>query len=113
MEIDADLRAQISGIIARHTGIPQERIRPENRLLHDLGIDGDDAGELLTDFAKTFHVEMSGFDFAMFFLSEPHLFNFWKFLFGKTKRLPPLTVDDLCRSAAAGKFEAASLSQNR
>jgi hypothetical protein len=50
-------------MIARYSDLASERIRPESRLLHDLGIDGDDAGYLLTDYAKTFQVDTSGFDF--------------------------------------------------
>jgi hypothetical protein len=55
---------------------------------------------------------MSILDFRKFFMGEPRLFNFLKFWFSNKGRLAPLTVDDLCRSAAARKFEAASLSHN-
>ena len=113
MDADADsIRADIGGLVAKHSGICAERISSKSRLLHDLGIKGDDAEYLLLEFSKKFDVDMSNFDFRKFFVGEPHLFNFLKFWFSNKERLAPLTVDDLYRSAAAKKFEAASLSQD-
>ena len=54
----------------------------ESRLLHDLGINGDDAECLMMEFSEKFGVDMSGFDFRKFFMGEPHLFSFLKFWFG-------------------------------
>ena len=103
MESEADpLRERIRDLIARRTGLRREEIVPESRLLHDLGIDGDDAAELLSEYSTTFGVEMSGFDSDRFFGGEPHLFNFWR-LVGKDRWLP-LTVEDLYRSALHKKF---------
>ena len=58
---EADLRQRVSQLIARKTGLSVVEIRPASRLFHDLGVAGDDAGELITEFAKTFDVDMSGF----------------------------------------------------
>jgi acyl carrier protein len=111
--VDADVKRDIFGLVAKHSGLHPERITAESRLLHDLGIDGDDAEYLLVEFSKKFEVDMNNFDFRKFFKGEPHLFNFLEFWFSTNERLAPLTVEDLYRSAAARKFEAASLSQNR
>ena len=97
-------REQVRNCVARHSGLAIEKIAPESRLLHDLGIDGDDANFLLIDYSKAFSVDMSGFTFDQFFRSEPHLFNFWKFFFGSKDHLLPLTVEDLYRSALQKKF---------
>jgi hypothetical protein len=69
--------------------VAPEKIKLESRLLHDLGINGDDAEYLLMDYSKTFHVDMSEFNFWKFFMGEPNLFNFWKFWFGDKRRFAP------------------------
>jgi len=91
-------------MVRRHSGLRPEKIRSESRLLQDLGIDGDDAEYLLVEFFERFDVDMSNFNFRRFFMGEPQLFNFLKF--GDKERLMPLTVDDLCRSAAARKIRS-------
>jgi hypothetical protein len=78
--------------------------RPASRLLHDLGIDGDDAADLLRDYSTSFDVDMSGFDFDRFFGGEPHLFNFGDSGSTAKDRWLPLTVEDLYRSALHKKF---------
>jgi acyl carrier protein len=85
------IRAEVCELIARHSGLDLERIGPEDRLLHDLGIDGDDAEKLLVDFSKRFGVDMSDFKFGNFFRGEA---SYWKISSGSEPLA--LTVDDLC-----------------
>jgi hypothetical protein len=105
MESAADpLKERICDLVSRQCGIRPEKIGSASRLLHDLGIDGDDAAELLSDYSTIFAVDMSGFDFDRFFRGEPHLFNFLRFWFGSKAELLPLTVEDLYQSALHKKF---------
>ena len=98
------IKANVLELIARHTGLELERIGPADRLLHDLGIDGDDAEDLLVDFSKKFEVDMDGFNFEDFFRGEG---SYLKVVFGSD--VLPLTVDDLWQSALAKKFRPAGL----
>jgi hypothetical protein len=50
--MDADVKAAIYGLVARHSGLRPEMITAESRLLHDLGINGDDAEYLLMEFLQ-------------------------------------------------------------
>ena len=63
MEDLVDLLSQLSGL-------PPEKIRPESRIYHDLGINGDDADELLRAFAREFNVDLTEFPFDKFFSDE-------------------------------------------
>jgi acyl carrier protein len=48
----------------------ENQIVPSTRLLHDLGIDADDAAEILAAFSEKFSVDLSSFPFSMHFGSE-------------------------------------------
>ena len=50
--------------------MPESRIFAESRLAEDLGLDGDDAHEFMTAFAKRFGVNLDGFMFSRHFGAE-------------------------------------------
>ena len=89
---DGDNEKQIVSLVAQKTGQSPSEISLETRLLHDLGITGDDAGELLTEYSEMFHVDMREFEFERYFTGES-----WWFL-GKGSKLP-VTVRDLVDAA--------------
>ena len=62
----ADLKERVNELVALKTGFPIGEIRPEKRLLHDLGITWDDAAELLTEIAREFNIDLKGFPFDRF-----------------------------------------------
>jgi acyl carrier protein len=100
--LDDDLEKWIIKLIVDVTGINPDRISLESCLNHDLGIDGDDAAELLSEYAAAFGVDMSGFHFSKYFQGEPHLFNWW--VPGPIAKLSPVTVRDLVEAARQKKW---------
>jgi hypothetical protein len=94
---------QIVGLISRRAGIPAVNIRLDSRLLHDLGITGDDAEELLDEFASRFEVEMEGFSFDEYFTGEPSVLHFLWVLGVRKKPIwedkKELTVSELVEAA--------------
>lgn len=99
--LDSDLEQRIIRVVAAQSGVDPTRITASTWLLHDLNIDGDDAEELLCDFAEVFQVDMAGFDFCRYFREEPNLLTLW---FGSTARLEPLTIRQLAYSASAHRW---------
>ena len=95
----AGLKERVNELVARKTGLKPDEFGPASRLLHDLGVAGDDAAELLTEFAEQFDVDFGEFRFEQFFPGEPHLFNFWEIQRGTMSNFLPLTVEDLYRFA--------------
>jgi len=81
---------------------------PETRLLHDMGLDGDDADEFLQAFAREFSVDMDRFPFQRYFGTEIDAGIRWctRKLFGDrgVEKLP-LTLQDLAVAARAGRWE--------
>lgn len=71
MESDNDpIVQQLKIMISENRGIPLQKLRLEDTLFQDLGMYGDDALEFLVEYAKTFEIDMTGFDFSKYFRSE-------------------------------------------
>lgn len=75
-------------------------ILPQNTLLTDLGIDGDDAVELVDHLQKRFNVSFENFEFDKYFSGENHnlfnLSNIVDVLLKKTRKIKEeLTIQDL------------------
>lgn len=99
--------ADVIALIAEETSRSPERIQPQHRLNFDLGVDGDDAVELLQAYMEKFHVNMRGFDFHRYFGDEAplSLFLLLRRLFaGGEKPTEPLFVRDLVRLAQLGHW---------
>ena len=93
--------------VASHTGVPIGELSLESRLLQDLGVDGDDASELLCDFAAQARVDLSSLTFDDHFRGEPTLLSAvapWRYkrLFYAKK---PITIRDLVHAAEQGKWQ--------
>jgi acyl carrier protein len=85
----------------------ESQIAPSTRLLHDLGIDADDAAAILTAFSEKFSVDLSSFPFSMHFGSEADAGFRWivRRIRGRDAiRLRPVTVQDLVDSANLGRW---------
>ena len=98
--------ADVIAIIAEETSISPERIQPQHSLNFDLGVDGDDAEELLRTYMEKFHVNMQAFDFHRYFGDE-RAFNIFAYLwqiFTGIEKQEPLFVRDLVRSAQLGHW---------
>ena len=99
---------QIVALVSRTSGVPADRIRPETRLAEDLGVDGDDADELLDAYARRFGVDLAAFEFSRYFGEEPNLMAFahwvrdlWR---GDARPTRPLTIAMLAAAAERGRW---------
>src|SRR4051812_41038763 len=103
--LDGDLGKRINKLISEQSGVDADQISFETRLNQDLGINGDDADELLPLYAEAFGVDMSGFQFHTYFQDEPHVLNFWRWWIpGLRPKLDPITVRDLVEAATLKKW---------
>jgi hypothetical protein len=99
---------EVADLVASETGTDRSRVRPESRLLHDLEIYGDDAGDLLEACASRFGIDFSDFVFDRYFYHEPSLlfpgsiFRDLRGLKGSTKE--PLTLAMLVAVAQSGRW---------
>jgi hypothetical protein len=87
--------------------VSPERLTPRSRLLHDVGIDADDASEILSDFSERFAVDLSSFAFQRHFGSELDAGPRWvvrKIFGGEAVRKSPVTVQDLVEAANRGRW---------
>jgi hypothetical protein len=103
---DRDLKDWIIQMVTERLPDRSHEISLESRLFHDLGITGDDADELLTDYVDAFQVDMTGFKFTDYFTSEPpSMFEKWS---KQNSPRPPITVGDLVEIAQRGKWVVAA-----
>lgn len=89
---------EVRKLVAARSGQRLELIKSDSRLFHDLGIDGDDAEELLVAFGERFNLPINDFPFAQYFGSEVgagwrHLLM--AFLGFRQNRFKPLTIQQL------------------
>lgn len=106
--MDEPILTRMIEFVAGETRSRAARITPDTRLRTDLGVDGDDAVELLEKFADRFEVNMSAFQFAKYFGSEGFGCSamFWIFRCAIAGRWLPtfesdITVGDLVEAAIA------------
>jgi acyl carrier protein len=91
---------------ARSTSV--EKVTLNKSLFHDLGIDGDDAVDLINGFAAQFDVSLEGFDFQEYFgpeaTSGPIEFFVELLTKEKYRKLRRLEIADLVKAASVGRF---------
>jgi len=68
--VDDHLSARVLAFTARQLGYNIEKVGLESRLLEDLGLDGDDAGEFFQAFAQEFAVDLHDFSLSRHFGPE-------------------------------------------
>ncbi|WP_081848105.1 DUF1493 family protein [Microbulbifer sp. HZ11] len=102
------MESEIIKFVSEFTAIKTERISRDTLVNFDLGIDGDDGVEFLEEYAKNFHVDISGINESYFGseglpISWPY--HFLRLLVGyRPRNLVPLSVSRLIKSAEAGKW---------
>ena len=103
--MDATFEA-VRHFVAEQSGNRVERLARETRLLHDLGIDGDDAFELFLAFGERFHVDLSPMEWPAYFGHEGDaLGRAIKRLVGGPRAVDdklPVALEDLAAAAEAG-----------
>ena len=101
---------EVKQFVADNLHIPIDNLTSETRLLHDLGIDGDDAIEFLEQYSEKFHVDISNMNFDSYFGPEAGfnpIYYLLNKLFCKEKlKKISLTIDDLIKAAEKKEWTA-------
>jgi acyl carrier protein len=108
MDIHEQYQNQILDFLSKHLLIPKEKINLTDSLFHDLGVDGDDASDLLKEYSKSFNVSLVNFNINKYFGPEgTSLINIIYELFTRHsfKTIPRLTVQDLIIAVNLGWLE--------
>jgi hypothetical protein len=96
----------VLNVIARRTGLDASRISMESRLLHDLGLNGDDATEAIQEISDKCSINIEGFDATQYFCGEPTLLSLLWFLRSQRRNRKsekrPITVGQLVEAARRG-----------
>lgn len=99
---------RVRDLICELTGAAPEDVTEATCLQRDLGVEGDDAGELMTAFAERFGVDLDRFDFEAHFDVEagfdPVRYLFLKAFRPKKLHKAPVTVSDLVRAVRARQW---------
>jgi acyl carrier protein len=108
MNVNSSNQTDVILFVSDQLSIPIEKINLNQSLFHDLGVDGDDAIELIEKYALKFHVAINEFNFDEHFGQEgapsPLAFII-EFLFRKNyKQKKRFTVADLVRGVGSGKI---------
>lgn len=93
-------------LVAEQAGVSPSRLTATTRIGEDLGVDGDDASDLLAEFACRFHVDLTGFQFSRHFGPEAGWDPFsalYGLLTGRS-RTEPITIGQLAESAEKGRW---------
>ena len=97
----------IEVFLSEETGISVSDISIKSDLLKDLGIDGDDAVELIVKFGKKFDVDIQKFNYQDYFGLEGAFCPLFLLMpsWWKRKHIKSLTVSDLIDAVKKGKLE--------
>ncbi len=94
-------------IVSRRSGVPLSSLSKDDRLLQDLGVDGDDAVEILLELQRAFRIDMRTFNVQRHFRAEPNLLSFLRRAWGRgpdDKSKVPVRIADLIDAAISGKW---------
>ena len=113
MEINnSDLDNKVIKFVSSETRINEAKLKLESSLFHDLGVDGEDALELIEAFSKEFNVDVTEFPLSDYFGNEGTMspFGLIKGLItGRTKDSKKrLTICDLIESARQGSLKGST-----
>jgi acyl carrier protein len=112
--MDESKLMKVIEFIERRLWKPQNGLSPETTIRDDLGVSGAEAADFMQDFGDEFGVDLSEFEFDLYFEREANAlllpFSIIQALFRPSQRnerrasTVPITVRDLVRSAEAGKW---------
>ena len=101
-DVDPELERQVMAAVADQTGCPLSRLSPQTDLARDLGVDGDDASDLLLRLGEEFGINLENVRFDRHFGPEAGfnplallLPSWWRW---RRERLP-VTIADLVEAA--------------
>jgi hypothetical protein len=101
-----DCRAEVQRWLDSYLGPLASTVRSED-ILGSIGSDGDDANEIMEEFAKRFEVDMASFNpWHHFNADEPPFFRRYRPHSADGIVLPilPITISDLAAAAESGKW---------
>jgi hypothetical protein len=85
----------VLNLVAECTGCSRGQLSLDTALNQELGVDGDDAAELLEAFARKFGVDLSRFPYDRYFGNETTMLS----VFEIGSSTAPLTIRDLVQMA--------------
>ena len=105
------LNEEVIKIVAEKSGKPASSISESSTLLGDLGLDGDDAWEVIERCHDKYNVDFSSFYFSKHFRNEP-CFKGIVYFYRKIKykdehiasKKEPVTVSQLIKSCESGSW---------
>jgi hypothetical protein len=90
------------------------KVKPEDKIYHDLGLFGLDADCVLMDFERKFNINLENVDFSEYILDEMGLVYFYYKFFKPDKLVKkPLTVRHLAEVVDKGYWFYPSNNNNR
>jgi acyl carrier protein len=101
-----DVEHAVMQFVASQTAVRAKHLTLATRLLHDIGVDGADGWELMTELGRKFGVDMSEFESVLHFGPEASC-NPISLLWGLLEGFPqfvPITVGDLVEAAQTRKW---------
>lgn len=119
------LHNKVLNFVSDWSSVSTEKLGHETSLLHDLGIDGEDASDFLIAFGKKYNLDPQACDFyASCFSKEdpwsmlslplgPLTTLILRFLKPAWLKKIPLSIGDLCAAAGAGEWQSPMNKQPR
>lgn len=97
------LEVQVFTFVSRQTSFPMSKITLNTDIFLEVGLDGDDAYEFMDTFGHEFGVDLSNFDFDLYF--GPEGFRLlWLFRQKFRKEKIAIRVSDLVTAVSAKKW---------
>lgn len=105
------LKLEIIELISKETGYPTSNIHENSTLLGDIGLDGDDAWDVLENCHEKYGLKLDNFDFQRYFRNEP-CFKGLIYLYRKLKykdehlasNKVAITIADLAKACELGEW---------
>jgi hypothetical protein len=94
-------------VVSRFTGKHPSSLALDDRLLQDLGVDGDDAAEILIALSRDLNVDMSALVIEKHFRPEPDCLNILRTPASRRTELTrniPVRIRDLVLAVENGKW---------
>jgi hypothetical protein len=95
---------RLRALVQKFSGRRPDRLLLDADLRKDLGVDGDDAYQLLEAYMKEFSVDMTRFEFKDHFEGEGIRLRGLRWILGITKTYQPVTISRLVEAAKTGRW---------
>jgi len=99
---------KVISFFAEQLGVLPESVNLTSRLRQDLGLNGEEAADLLELYALSFDVDIDAFRINDYFGADAGMIpvlSYLLWIFGNGRPLKTLTIADLVRAFDSGKLE--------